>query len=169
MHLKLPHISLNEYYQFITFRTKDSVDAYIAKLQNDTTLTTRIKQYKIDEYLDNSNNGAYLYDKNINILKEVIFSKDKYLYELEAFSIMPNHVHILLKQKEELSIIIKFIKAKSAIELNKSLDKSGKFWHDSYFDKLIRNQKHYDLVYNYILNNPIKAGIDSVERIYSKY
>ncbi len=169
MREKLPHISLDEHYQFITFRTKDSVDEYIAKIQNDKGLETKIKQYKIDKYLDNSKNGAYLYDKNIKILKDIILSKNNWMYEIDALAIMPNHVHILLKQKEELSKIMKFIKAKSAIELNKSLNISGKFWHESYFDKLIRGQKHYDLVYEYIMNNPIKAGLDDFERVYSKY
>jgi REP element-mobilizing transposase RayT len=65
---------------------------------------------------------------------------------------------------------MKYIKAKSAIKLNKNLHKKGQFWLGGYFDKLIRDAKHYDLVYEYILNNPIKANLqDAKERVYSKY
>ena len=49
------------------------------------------------------------------------------MYEVDAIAIMPNHVHLLIKQKEDLAKIMKYIKAKSAIELNKSLGKSEKF------------------------------------------
>ena len=169
MHEKLPHISLEDHYQFITFRTQDSVDEFLLKIQKDKNLTAKMKQYQIDRYLDNSKNGAYLYGENIEILKNIILAKDNDIYEVDIFAIMPNHVHILLKQKEELSKIMKYIKGKSAVEINKNLNKTGKFWLESYFDKLIRDQKHYELVYEYIENNPLKAGLNQEERVYSKY
>ena len=171
MHQKLPHINLHDYYQFITFRTQDSIDSYIHKIQDDKNLNNKVKQYKIDEYLDKSNKGAYLFGKNIEIVKNVILNSEKNsIYEIEAFCIMPNHVHLLIKQKDDLSKIMKYIKGKSAIEINKNLNKSSKFWLNNYFDKLIRDKKHYDLVYEYIMNNPKKAGLlDEEERVYSKY
>ena len=92
------------------------------------------------------------------------------MYEVDAIAIMPNHVHLLIKQKEDLAKIMKYIKAKSAIELNKSLGKTGKFWQSDYFDKVIRDEKHYRLVYEYILNNPVKVGLeDAKKRVYLKY
>jgi len=170
MHQKLPHISLIDYYQFITFRTNESIDEYVTKIQEDQSLSAKNKQYQIDKYLDKSESGAYLFGKNINILKNIILEKNNSIYEVDILSIMPNHVHILIKQKGDLSKIMKYIKAKSAIELNKNFKREGKFWLEGYFDKIIRDQKHYDLVYEYILNNPIKASLeDFKERIYSKY
>ncbi|QSZ42380.1 hypothetical protein GJV85_09770 [Sulfurimonas aquatica] len=170
MYEKLPHISLHDYYQFITFRTYDSMDAFIYKIQDNHNLTSKMKQFHIDAYLDESKNGAYLFGGNIAILKDHILSKNNILYEVDTLCIMPNHVHLLIKQKDDLSRIMKYIKAKSAIELNKSLGKKGKFWLSGYFDRLIRNQEHYDLVYRYILDNPFKVNLlDAKERVYSKY
>jgi putative transposase len=167
---KLPHISLKDHYQFITFRTYKSIDKYVSKIQNNHNIDTKIKQFQIDTYLDNSKNGAYFYGKAIDIIKEVLFEKNNILYEVETFSIMPNHIHILLKQKSELPKIIQHIKGKSAFLLNKHLNLEGKFWHDNYFDKLIRDEKHYGVVYEYIINNPLKANLgDSKKRIYEKY
>lgn len=92
------------------------------------------------------------------------------MYEVDILCVMPNYVHMLIRQKEELTKIMRYIKGKSAVELNKSLAKSGKFWLSNYFDKLIRDEKHYELVYQYINDNPIKAQLDDWERrVYSRY
>src|SRR5574344_793725 len=159
MHKNLPHINLEEYYQFITFRTYDSFDLYAKKIFEQKISTSK-KEYELDIYLDSSKNGAYFFEENINILKDIIYENDKSMYEIVIFVIMPNHVHLLLKQLDDLSKIIKFIKGKSAMVFNKKLNKSGKFWHISYFDKVIRNEKHFETVYTYIENNPIKAGLE---------
>ena len=168
-HIKLPHINLIQYYQFITFRTYDSIDNYVHKLQ-ESDIDTKLKQYKIDKYLDTSKNGAYFYGKQIDIMKNILFEKNNIDYQLETFCIMPNHIHILLKQLTDLKTIMQHIKGKSSIKLNKILNKKGKFWLDGYFDKAIRNERHYTTTYEYILNNPIKANLkDSDLRIYTKY
>ena len=169
IHKNLPHINIKNSYQFITFRTYDSLDDYLAKLY---TLETdnKTKQYQIDNYLDNANVGAYLFGENINIVKDVLFEKNQDYYELEAFVIMPNHIHILLKQIADLVKIIKYIKGKSAVLLNKKLNRDGKFWARDYFDKAIRDEKHFEVVYKYIANNPHRANLaDSDDRVYLKY
>ncbi len=125
------------------------------------------KQLILDNYLDNSIKGAYLYDDKIEIFKRVILEKNNKLYQLLIFVVMPNHIHILLQQKSSLLKIIKYIKGKSAIELNRALNKKGKFWANDYYDRVIRNRKHLNIVYEYILNNPIKANLfDKNRRIY---
>ena len=101
-------------------------------------------------------------------MRDVIFEKNNLLYELELVCIMPNHVHLLLKQKDDISKIMKFIKAKSSIELNKSLSRNGAFWAEGYYDKAIRDQNHYDGVFEYIVNNPLKANLKE-QRVFSRY
>jgi REP element-mobilizing transposase RayT len=151
----------------VTFRTYDSVDVYVKNIQNSTD-TEKIKQYKIDQYLDKSQNGAYFYDDVIDIMIDTILIEDENMYDVEIMAIMPNHVHILLKQNTNLDKIMKYIKGKSAVEVNKYLKKEGKFWADGYFDKAIRDEEHFTTVYNYIKNNALKAGLTD-ERVFSKY
>ena len=79
-----------------------------------------------------------------------------------------NHIHLLFKQNDDLGKIMQYIKGESTVELNKFLQKSGKFWADGYYDKLIRDEEHFAKVYNYIKNNPLKAGLTD-ERVFSKY
>ena len=70
---------------------------------------------------------------------------------------MPNHIHILFKQKISLPKIIKYLKAKSAVELNKNLKKDNSFWAKDYYDKVIRDSNHFEVVYNYIKYNGIES------------
>ncbi|PRM88638.1 transposase [Aliarcobacter cryaerophilus] len=132
MHKKLPHISIEEHYQFITFRTYDSLDYYAKNILNQE-IPKSTKEYQLDIYLDSSKSGAYFYNQAKDILKNTIYEQNNILYKIEIFAIMPNHVHILLKQLSSLEKIVKHIKGKSAYLLNKHFDKSGKFWHTNYY------------------------------------
>ena len=168
-HSKLPHLDLQDHYQFITFRTYDSLDAYLKKLY-ETDQDNKHKQHAVDCYLDHSTQGAYFYNDTIEVLKQILLENDGLLYELIAFAIMPNHVHLLLKQKAPINKIMKQIKGKSAAVLNKLLQRKGQFWARDYYDKGIRNQAHFETVYTYILNNPLKVSLsDANARVYSVF
>ena len=158
MYKKLPHLCLENHYQFITFRTYDSLDFY-ARTILEKDITIHKKEQELDIYLDNSKSGAYLYGEAIELLKDIIFEKNHIMYEIIIFAIMPNHVHLLIKQLDKIANIVKHIKGKSSFVLNKHLKKSGRFWHINYFDKAIREEKHFAKVYQYIENNPIKAEL----------
>ena len=149
----LPHIHLPNHYQFITFRTHDSVDSYVKKLQLQYK-ETRQKQYAIDQYLDHSPRGAYLKGEVLMLLNEYL-KQNHDLYELVAFSVMPNHVHLLLKPLQELAVMMQCIKGKSAYLINQKLGRKGKFWANEYYDKLVRDEAHFNTVYRYIQNNPV--------------
>lgn len=170
----LPHIDMEGYYQFITFRTYDSIDAYIRKI-NLTDLSNKQKQHKIDEYLDSSLNGAYLDDEVLKYLYDFLKSKDGVLYDLVAFAIMSNHIHLLIKPLEKLPLVMQKIKGASAKVINEMLFRNGKFWTSDYYDKAIRDEKHFHIVYEYIKNNPLKLGEAKASlprgynRFYGKY
>ena len=167
-HSKLPHVDLQDHYQFITFRTLDSLDAFLDKISQEK-ISNRKKQLLIDRHLDRSPNGAYLWGEAITIFRDVVLRDDKG-YQVAAMAIMPNHIHLLIKQKTNLSGIVKYIKGKSAIDLNRHLEKNGQFWSKDYYDRAIRDEHHFEQVYRYILNNPIKANLpDASRRIYSIY
>ena len=91
-------------------------------------------------------------------------------YQLCAVSIMPNHVHLLIQQKQELSIIMQKIKGFLAFQVNKLLSRKGHFWEKTYFDKAIRDERHFNIVYEYIKNNASKANLkDAHLRFYGIY
>jgi putative transposase len=81
-------------------------------------------------------------------------------YELHAFVVMPNHVHLLLTPWVELATIIRAMKGKSARQANALLDRTGlPFWQDESFDHWIRHPRQFEQVRVYIERNPVRAGL----------
>ena len=81
-------------------------------------------------------------------------------YGLHAWVVMPNHVHILLTPRIEPSVALRQLKGASARAANKLLGRTGKpFWQDESYDRLVRNDEEFERIENYILQNPVKAGL----------
>lgn len=166
----LPHINIENHYQFVTFRTSDSVDGYLQKLTRDAGSNSR-KQLAIDDYLDQSPLGAHLNSEILFVLFDYLHSKKGKFYKLAAFCIMPNHVHLLIKPLEDLAVVMKMIKGNTARSINQLLNLHGSFWAPDYFDRLIRNEQHFRIAYDYIKNNPLKLeeSINASQRFYGIY
>jgi len=163
------HINTMGNYQFITFRTKESLDPYLKKLYASTE-PEKIKQYKMDKYLDASQKGALLYGTLLKKIKDYYLGYDKNIFEVEALSLMPNHIHVLLKQNGDLSNIMRILKGGAGHIINKSLGRRGSVWSRDYYDKAIRDEHHFQVVYEYIKYNAVNVGLDDAEdRFYGKY
>ncbi len=167
----LPHIDELDHYQFVTFRTQDSVDSYVKKLQQ-RGASSRKQQLAMDQYLDQSKKGAYLNDSILILLCDFIKAKGaEFNYELVAFCVMPNHVHLLIKPLHKLARVMQRIKGSSAKLINEEIAGKGPFWAADYYDRVIRNERHFSVAYQYIKNNPIVLGEheDSPSRFYGVY
>ncbi|MBI3793693.1 MAG: transposase [Nitrospinae bacterium] len=93
-------------------------------------------------------------------------SASKGRFELAIALAMPDHVHLLLCPLEltegiyhSLSSILKLIKGRSANRINALLGRKGSFWQKESFDRIVRDQHEWQEKYQYILNNPVKAGL----------
>ena len=76
-------------------------------------------------------------------------------YNLHAYVVMPNHVHLLLDPQVPLRRITGGIKGVSARDANGALGRTGKpFWQDESFDHWIRNGAQFERIRNYIEHNP---------------
>ena len=80
------------------------------------------------------------------------------LYELFAWVIMPNHVHILILPISGPQKIMHWIKGRSAKESNSLLGRTGPFWQHESYDHFVRSRKEFDRVVSYIEQNPVSAG-----------
>jgi len=120
-----------------------------------------------DNFLDNSKSSPqHLRQTQIaRIVMESLNYNDGKLYDLYLAIIMPNHVHIVIKplissnKPISLSKIMKEHKSFTANECNKILHRSGQFWHHENYDHYIRDNEDYERIKDYILNNPVKAGL----------
>ncbi len=89
---------------------------------------------------------------------------------LMVFSLLPNHYHFLLHQKLERSIsaFIKSIAIRYGMYLRKKYDHDGRVFSSSYHAVLLPNQEAIDQAKEYILKNPIKAGLLNWKHVGSK-
>jgi REP element-mobilizing transposase RayT len=88
-------------------------------------------------------------------------SGDGTYYDLIAGIVMPDHVHALLRPKEgvELPRILKGIKGVSARIVNEARGGRGELWQDESWDRIVRDQKELDEKLQYMLDNPVRAGL----------
>jgi putative transposase len=81
-------------------------------------------------------------------------------YELIAFVVMPNHVHLLVNPKVPASKITQFVKGVSAKRANEVLGRTGQaFWQDESFDRWVRSSKEMGNIIRYIEFNPVRANL----------
>ena len=78
---------------------------------------------------------------------------------------MPDHVHLiclpLVDENGSISIpeITRTIKGESAHRVNRALDRSGRVWQDESFDHVLRGCESLREKVDYILQNPVRAGL----------
>jgi len=87
--------------------------------------------------------------------------------ELHAAVVMPDHVHLILTPAVNqdrgsvyrLDRILWAIKSASAHRVNKLLGRSGKVWQEEYLDHVIRNSDSLLEKIEYVVENPVRAGL----------
>ncbi len=87
----------------------------------------------------------------------VHFDQSRYL--LFAWSVMPNHVHVVFDAYERVDRILHSWKSYSAKWANHLVSHEGEFWQEDYFDRTVRDQKEFERRVLYVAENPVKAGL----------
>jgi REP element-mobilizing transposase RayT len=81
-------------------------------------------------------------------------------YELGAYVVMSNHVHVLLLPKISPSRVMQSLKGATAREANRVLGRTGEtFWQAESYDHWVRDERERERITAYIENNPVKAGL----------
>ena len=91
---------------------------------------------RLDRYEDAGHGECWLRRDEIAALVEnALLHFDGQRYRLLAWSVMPNHVHVLCECLEghPLSVIIHSWKFFTSKEANRLLGRSGTFWMEDYF------------------------------------
>ena len=58
-----------------------------------------------------------------------------------------------------LNIIMHSLKSWTANQANGLLGRNGQFWEHESYDHVVRSDEEFHRVVNYVLNNPVKAGL----------
>lgn len=92
-------------------------------------------------------------------------TKKNFLYQLYSYVLMPNHIHLEIKDKnQKLSQIIHSMATSYANYFNKRYERVGHVFESRFKSKNVEDN-HYmlDLV-RYIHQNPVKAGISQMNQ-----
>jgi len=184
----LPHFQPPGATLFITFRLAGSFPAAVladlraeakrmqAELQREPDSPERSERIyraqrrffgKWDAALDAGAGPDWLSKPDVAALvAEEMHYFDGMRYDLLAYCVMPNHVHViftpLLKTESvyyPLAQIMHTMKGYPAAQANQLLRRTGPFWQHESYDHCVRNEEELVRIIAYVLNNPVKAGL----------
>jgi putative transposase len=106
-----------------------------------------------------------------DLVKSALFHFDKDRYDLIAWVVMHDHVHVITCSLENyrLEDIVHSWKSYSANSLQRRFGRRNRIWQDEYFDRIIRDQKEFLEKAQDILNNPWKTWTETKEYLWVGY
>lgn len=191
----LPHYVVDEYAYFITIRLYGSLPINVIKnlqqsYERDLAAISSIKNpaKKYEEYSLLKWNYFTEFDLNLHsfekspdwlnnesiasLVKESLHYRDNKDYNMVAYTIMSNHLHLVVipffkkimseseyKNEYPLGSMLGSIKKFTALRANKILNREGYFWQHESYDHIIRDENELLKIVEYVLNNPVKAGL----------
>jgi Transposase IS200 like len=73
---------------------------------------------------------------------------------------LPNHVHLLATPAVALPKLTKSLKGITAKRANVMMALTGRpFWQEESYDHLVRHEREFEKIRNYIEQNPVRAGL----------
>ena len=180
---RLPHWQTRNGIQFVTWRLNDSLPESVVRdleerrerrfgeprlagaLTKDELLRIDRDGFdEIDRELDRGKGSCFMNDPRVaDIVEKAIYFFDGDRYRILSESVMPNHVHVIFRTLGDNALwdIIKSWKRHSARESNRVLNRTGTFWQQGYYDRLIRDSRELSDRIRYVLNNSTKAGLQN--------
>lgn len=144
---------------------------------------------RYDHYLDRNADVRWLEEPDVaNVVRENLYHHHGSLYELIAWCLMPNHVHVVLQPFEAatdaavadaasiglesafhsdevsdsssvLSRIMHSLKSYTANRANEILKRTGRFWQSESYDHWVRDLDELERIVEYVRLNPVHAGL----------
>jgi REP element-mobilizing transposase RayT len=155
-------------------RAVESLEFALEELPESERAPARIR--RLHELLDAGRGSCILRESRFAaIVEESLRHHEGKRYELHAWSIMPNHFHVLVQPFDSYTLqqittawkrytareIRKLLKASGAASAFSArlTDPSAAFWQREYWDRFIRDEAHFSDTIAYIHNNPVAAGL----------
>ena len=184
----LPHWERNDGTYFVTFRLGDSLPKTALEelvrqrrmltaarnsgrklLPVESVTKKRLSSSRIEAYLDSGAGECWFKRPELAaVVANSLKFWDHKRYQLEAWCVMPNHVHVLfwLFNGESLASILGSWKKFTSRRINAMVNRRGRLWQDESYDHLIRDEQEFARAVQYILDNPRKAGLSAWPWVY---
>ena len=105
-------------------------------------------------------------------LETLEYYRRKSGYLLYGYCLMNNHIHLLIKEKNEsISELIKRISSSYVYWYNQKYERCGHLFQERFKSEVVETQAYFLMVLRYIHKNPVKAGItqDASKYLWSSY
>lgn len=105
--------------------------------------------------------------ENRKVIEEALHFWEGKKLNSHVWCIMSNHFHWVLTvfEKDEhgdpiyLQDVLHSVKQFTAKRINNAEKREGQLWAHESFETTIRNNEHFVNVFNYVINNPVSAGL----------
>jgi carbamoylphosphate synthase large subunit/REP element-mobilizing transposase RayT len=175
----LPHWEQPNATYFLTFRLADAVPQNILRQWKEELDTwqkfhpepwdaaTKYEYHKRfqdnrEHWLDQGHGECLLKKSNVaEIVVDALRHFDRDRYILDAFVVMPNHVHVLVRLVggQTLADILHSWKSFSAKAINQLLGRTGRLWQEESYDRIVRDSVELSRYRDYIVCNPENANL----------
>ena len=172
-HRYLPHFNQPGLIQHVCFHLADSLphDA-IERIRWEVRSIPAARRKlelsrRLHDLLDAGIGGCLLRRPELaQVVETALEFGDGSRYRLIAWSIMPNHVHALVELVPgwPLGKVVQSWKRHTTKQLRAVLAQQGsdctfgeRLWQEDYWDRFVRDERHFERVIHYIENNPVSA------------
>ncbi len=175
----LPHWQQKDAAYFVTFRLADAVPKNILRQWKEEfeawrkfhpepwNAETKYEYQKRfqdsrEQWLDQGHGECILKNSDAaEIVVNALRHFDRNRYVLDAFVVMPNHVHVLVQpaKGQVLADIFHSWKSFSAKAINQLLGRTGRVWQDESYDRIVRDWNELVRYRDYIACNPENAKL----------
>lgn len=97
----------------------------------------------------------------VYLIKSINQLKTEMVFEIHAYCLMSNHVHLLLKENQvgDISVIMKRLLTKYAMYFNRKYERCGALISSRYKSSPVEVDQYFIPLICYIHQNPVRAGM----------
>lgn len=170
----LPHFNGRELTQHVTYHLADSLpQALLKRLDEEIYWLPKEQQgaerrKRVDAWMDAGYGACVLREPALaEMVQNSFFHFDGQRYRLLAWVVMPNHVHVVFQPLHDWTVaqIVASWKKFTAARIHAFLRSQAHgedmehVWHREYWDRFIRDARHFQQAVEYVHQNPVKAGL----------
>tara|TARA_R110002096_G_scaffold162831_1_gene330088 strand:- start:93 stop:494 length:402 start_codon:yes stop_codon:yes gene_type:complete len=116
----------------------------------------------MDDWMDGGHGACLLrVRENADVVSAALHHFESDRTAMLSFVVMPNHVHALFAVHVDWTLeeVVQSWKSYTAKQINRRMGRTGQLWQKDYFDRLVRDGRHFGNCVRYIRGNGPNARL----------